>query len=184
MQEETLAAIMTNCLYSDAELYVNAPSAITESDYISLYYHENKLNPLDPIIGDEFEKWKTGKKTAWKDAGNEYGMMRGGVLVIPFVAVPVGCEKINPTDVNAINEYLNKEGNAYILDIVRPGKAEFLLAELNKHEKLMGRDVYLLGKEQERTALLSFAYVGGYLEEANTVFVREGSLISQFYDLV
>ena len=184
MQKETLAAIRSNCLCSDAQLYVNLPSAIAEFDYVSLYCHEKKLNPLDPIIGEEYEKWKSDKKAAWKELAGKYGEMKGNELVMPAEPIPVGCENINPIDVNAINEYLNKEGKAYILDIVRPGKAEFLLADLNKHEKLLGRDVYLLGNEQERTVLLSFAYVGGYLEEANTVFVREGCLTSQFYDLV
>jgi len=186
MDSKTLTAVKFNCYASDAQLYVNKPSAIPEGVYKDLYAHENKLDPWEPVSGESFEKWKQERKEAWKSLAIEHGNVKPDGIEIPVVAqIPINGNTFMPFDCRSINEELNKEGIFYIMDCVVPGKTEFLLANIDKQYKVMDKDVFILGNEElVRSAFLSSSISGYYSSKFGLIYVRKRSIEDNCYILM
>ncbi|MBI5920876.1 MAG: hypothetical protein HY847_04400 [Betaproteobacteria bacterium] len=161
-QAPLLAAVQRNCHITDARHARN----MTMCNYLlamrEYYRWEHALPFAESPPRSELGRWLALRESLWDDLDDSGA---------DYEALPIGTQRLDPFDVDAINRLLCAQGMVYGAGLGRFHKPHFFLGQLLRRERRGAVDVLVSGREYARDLNAVPAAL-----QRSTVYLRQDAL--------
>jgi len=153
-------AVQTNCHIADARGAADLTLCIYLLQMRELYRWEQGIDALQPLPREAVARWLAEREALWEALeSRDYGPL------------PLAGARFDPFDVAAVNAGLRPLGLVYGAGCVAPGRASFVLAQLEHAERRGELELLVAGIEHARGLSAPPAVL-----QASTVLLRRESM--------
>ncbi len=159
-RSQLIEAVQTNCHIADARGAADLTLCIYLLQMREFYRWEQGIAALQPLPREAIAQWLSDREALWASLEPR-----------DYAPLPIGDDRIDPFDVDAVNARLQSHGLVYGAGYVSAGRASFVLAQLEHAGRRGELALRVAGTEHARGLSAPPAALQG-----STVLLRRQSL--------